>query len=100
MSSVLSRNGNSIVRGILQVSVKSSLKHHRKQVLRLLQPYGDQAFRLYSKFLSTLQARNHEVKYFIVSAFPVSGKSTYVVEEFSADRKRAIISWDHYLVEH
>ena len=37
------------------------------------------------------------VKYFIVPAFPLSGKSNYVVEEFSAERQRAIISWDHYL---
>ena len=32
------------------------------------------------------------VKYFIVSAFPLSGKSNYVVEEFSAERQRAILS--------
>ena len=37
------------------------------------------------------------VKYFIVPAFPLSGKSNYVVEEFSAERQRAIISWDNYL---
>ena len=30
-------------------------------------------------------------------AFPLSVKSNYVVEEFSAERQRAIISWDHYL---
>ena len=36
-------------------------------------------------------------KYFIVPAYPLSGKSNYVVEEFSAERQRAIISWDHYL---
>ena len=27
----------------------------------------------------------------------MSGKGNYVVEEFSAERQRAIISWDHYL---
>ena len=45
-------------------------------------------FKVYSKFLSTLQTRNHEltVKCFIVPAFPLSGKSNYVVEEFSAER--------------
>ena len=37
------------------------------------------------------------VKYFIGPAFPLSSKSSYVVEEFSAERQRAIISWDHYL---
>ena len=37
------------------------------------------------------------VKCFIVSAFLLSGKSNYVVEKFSAERQRAIISWDHYL---
>ena len=37
------------------------------------------------------------VKYFIVPAFPLSGKSNYVVEELSAERQRGIISWDHYL---
>ena len=33
----------------------------------------------------------------MVPAFPFSGKSNYVVEEFSAERQRAVISWDHYL---
>ena len=37
------------------------------------------------------------VKYFIVPTFPLNGKSNYVVEEFSAELQRAIISWDHYL---
>ena len=37
------------------------------------------------------------VKYFIVPAFPLSDKSNYVVEEFSAERQRAIVSWDYYL---
>ena len=37
------------------------------------------------------------VKYFRVPAFPLSGKSNYAVEEFSAERQRAIISWDYYL---
>ena len=39
------------------------------------------------------------VKYFIVPAFLLSGENNYVVEEFSADRQRAIIliSWDYYL---
>ena len=37
------------------------------------------------------------IKCFIVPAFPLSGKSNYVVAEFSAERQRAIISWDHYL---
>ena len=37
------------------------------------------------------------VKYFMVPAFLLSGKSNYVVEEFSAERQRAIISWEHYL---
>ena len=37
------------------------------------------------------------VKCFIVPAFPLSGKSNYVVEEFSAEGQRAFISWDHYL---
>ena len=45
--------------------------------------------------------RNHGVNcqifYPVVSAFPLSGKSNYVVEEFSAEHQRAIISWDHYL---
>ena len=57
-------------------------------------------FKLYSKFLLKLQTRNHEgstVKYFIAPAFPLSGKSNYVVEEFSAGRQRAIISWAHCL---
>ena len=31
-------------------------------------------------------------------AFPLSGKNNYVVEEFSVERQRAIISWDHYLI--
>ena len=55
--------------------------------------------KLYSKFLSTLQTRNYEVnrQVFIVPAFPLSGKSNYVVEEFSAECQRAIISWDHYV---
>ena len=30
------------------------------------------------------------VKYFIVSAFPLSGKSNYVVEEFSAEHQYAL----------
>ena len=46
-------------------------------------------FKLYSKFLSTLQTRN--------TSSTLSGKSNYVVEEFSAERQRVIISWDHYL---
>ena len=56
-------------------------------------------FKFYSKFLATLQTRTTRsaVKYFIVSAFPLSGQSNYVVEEFSAERQRAIISWGHYL---
>ena len=33
----------------------------------------------------------------MVPAFPMSGKRNYVVEEFSAERQRAIISWDNYL---
>ena len=33
----------------------------------------------------------------IVPSFPLSGKRNYAVEEFSAERQRAIISWDHYL---
>ena len=37
------------------------------------------------------------VEYFIVPTFPLSGKSNYIVEEFSAERQHAIISWDHYL---
>ena len=37
------------------------------------------------------------VKYFIVPVFPLNGNNNYVVEEFSAERQRAIISWDHYL---
>ena len=37
------------------------------------------------------------VKYLIVPAFPLRGKSNYVAAEFSAGRRRAIISWDHYL---
>ena len=37
------------------------------------------------------------VKCFIVPAFPLSGKSNYAVEEFSAKRQRAIILWEHYL---
>ena len=32
-----------------------------------------------------------------VPAFPLSDKRNYVVEEFSAEHQRAIISWDHYL---
>ena len=43
------------------------------------------------------ETKQSTVKCFIVSAFPLSGKSNYVVEEFSAERQRAIISWDHYL---
>ena len=55
-------------------------------------------FKLYSKFLSTLQTRNHGVNRQILysTAFALSGKSNYVVEEFSAERRRAIISWDYY----
>ena len=34
----------------------------------------------------------------IVSAFPLSGKRNYVVEEFIAEHQRAITSWDHYLI--
>ena len=37
------------------------------------------------------------VKYFIVPAFSLSGKSNYVVEEFNAERQCAMIWWDHYL---
>ena len=37
------------------------------------------------------------VKYFILPTFSLSGKSNYGVEEFSAERQRAVISWDHYL---
>ena len=37
------------------------------------------------------------VKCFIVPAFLLSGKSHYVVEEFSAECQPAIISLDHYL---
>ena len=33
----------------------------------------------------------------VVLAFPLSGISNYVVEEFSAERQRAIISWETYL---
>ena len=33
----------------------------------------------------------------IVPAFLLSGKRKYVVEEFSAERQRGIISWDNYL---
>ena len=33
----------------------------------------------------------------IVPAFPLSGKRNYVIEEFSAEHQRAIMSWDHYL---
>ena len=32
-----------------------------------------------------------------VPALPLSSKKNYVVEEFSADRQRAIIWWNHYL---
>ena len=50
-------------------------------------------FKLHSKFLSTLQTRNHEVnrQSVIVPDFPLSGKRNYVVEEFSAKHQRAII---------
>ena len=56
-------------------------------------------FKLYSKFLSTLQTRNHVVnlQIFYSARFPLSGKSNYGVEEFSAERQSAIILWDHYL---
>ena len=56
-------------------------------------------FKFHSKFLSTLQTRNHEVnrQMFVVLHFPLSGKRNYVVEEFSAKQQRGIISWDHYL---
>ena len=56
-------------------------------------------FKIYSKFLSTLQQETTRstVKCFMVPAFPLSGERNYVVEEFSAERQRASISWDHYL---
>ena len=34
---------------------------------------------------------------FYSARFPLSGKSNYVVEEFSAERQRVVISSDHYL---
>ena len=37
------------------------------------------------------------VKCFTMPAFPLSGKSNYVIEEFIAECQRAIILWDHYL---
>ena len=42
--------------------------------------------KLYSKFLSTLQTNK---QYFIMPDFPLSDKSNYAVEEFSAKRQRA-----------
>ena len=56
-------------------------------------------FKLYSKFLSRLQTRNHEVNHqiFYSAHFPLSGKVNYVVQELSAECQHAIISWDHYL---
>ena len=48
-------------------------------------------FKLYSKFLSTLQTRNHEVnrqifyKFYTMPTFLLSGKSNYVVEKFSVN---------------
>ena len=56
-------------------------------------------FKLYGKFLSTLQTRNHEVnrQIFYSARFSLEWQSNYVAEEFSAERQRAIIPWDHYL---
>ena len=55
-------------------------------------------FKLYSKFLSTLQTRNHGVncQVFYSALFSLEWQSN-VVKEFSAERQRAIVSWDHYL---
>ena len=36
------------------------------------------------------------VKYFIMPAFPLSGKSNYVVEEFNAERQRAMGPLPYY----
>ena len=56
-------------------------------------------FKFLSKFLSTLQTRNHEVNRQMDSTrFSLSAKRNYVVEEFSARHQRAIISWDQYLI--
>ena len=38
------------------------------------------------------------IKYLIMPIFPLSGKSNYVIEEFSAERQRAIICWGHYFI--
>ena len=44
-------------------------------------------FKLFSKFLSTLQTKNHEIncQIFHSARIPLSGKSNYAVEEFSAE---------------
>ena len=56
--------------------------------------------KLYANFYQRCkqETTRSTVKCFIVYYyFPLSGKNNYVVEEFSVERQRAIISWDHYL---
>ena len=50
-------------------------------------------FKLYSKYVLTLQTRNHEVnrQIFLCARFSLEWQSNYVVEELSADRQRAIM---------
>ena len=56
-------------------------------------------FKLYSKFLSMLQTRNHEVnhKIFYSACLSLEWQNNHVVEEFSAECQSAIMLWDHYL---
>ena len=59
--------------------------------------------KIYSKFLSTLQTKNHQVNhqiFYIAPAYPLSGKSNYVVEAFSAERPACdyfVGPFPHYL---
>ena len=58
----------------------------------------DLAFLTLSKFLSMLQTKNHKVnRQIFYGAKAIMQLSNYVVKEFSAERQRAIVSWDHYL---
>ena len=52
-------------------------------------------FKHYSKFLSILQTRNHEVnrQIFYSAHFFLEWQNNYVVEELSDEHQRAIISW-------
>ena len=59
-------------------------------------------FKLYSKFyqLCKRETARSTAKYFIVSSFLLSGKSNYVVEEFSAERQGEAGSGDSLPILH